>query len=464
MHLFIFNRGLRLTDNTTLIKMMRAGLNVTAVFIFTEQVDRRQNAYFSNQAVEFMVESLTELAGEIERRRSRLYFFHAADVMQVLKSFLPLGIKSLGVNFDYTPYARARQDKFKAFCDTHHITLYMEEDHILFNIADLRTLKADHTCYTVFTPFKNNALKKIKPAAVNKFRNFKFESYHALEKNPHYITLKDAEKFYTPTNSDTRGSRRAALAVLQRASDFMAYSSMRDHFTYPTTRLAAHNHFGTVSIREVYAAFKKNSALVNELIWRDFYTHLYYHFPHMLAGQVGRVNQPFRPKYAAIQWRGTKRLAEHWCNGTTGMPLVDAAMRQLNATGFMPNRLRMVTASTLTKLFSVSWRVGEQYFATKLRDYDAIQNSAGWAWTITGIDPQQVFRMFSPSSQSLQFDAECKYILTWVPELAAIPHKDIHRWETAHVKYPGVYLKPVVNYTAAYHAATRELIRVSKLK
>ena len=469
MNIFIFNRGLRLTDNTTLIHMCKLNLAITPIFIFTEQVNKRKNAYFSNNAVEFMIESLHELAADIQKLKGKLYFFHCEDIIMALAAIhKQTAIASIGTGYDYTPYARDRQAKFAEFCTKHNILLYMREDHCLYNVLDGATLKADNTPYTVFTPFKNRVSAiPIKP--VDTYKAFTFKTVKALESVKYYIS--DIDQFYTPNaHADIHGGRALALRILHNIADFAAYGTQRDYFLYHTTRLAAHNHFGTVSIREVYHRIhdvlkKKGASLINELIWRDFYYQLYYHFPHMLGGQVGGKNQAFKAKYNAIKWRDDPAMFRAWCEGRLGIPVCDAAMRQLNITGFMPNRLRMVCAAVLTKLCLITWRLGERYFAQKLKDYDAIQNSAGWAWTITGIDPQQVFRIFSPKIQGKKFDPECKYILTYIPELSHVPHRDIHNWDEKHANYPAVkYPACLFDYRSAYNRAIKELVRVHKLK
>jgi deoxyribodipyrimidine photo-lyase len=304
------------------------------------------------------------------------------------------------------------------------------------------------------------------------FKVFVFKKWPSLTKAPHATSVLDINKFYIANPmANVHGGRSNGLAILRRINNFIDYGTRRDFFTYKTTYLASHNHFGTVSIREVYVAVKrlgrKATSLINELIWRDFYYMLYYYFPHMLNGMVSGVNKAFRPKYNHIHWQYNDKLFTAWCTGYTGIPICDAAMRQLNTSGFMPNRLRMIVASILTKIFLISWRYGEKYFAQQLKDYDPIQNSAGWAWTITGIDPQQVFRIFSPKLQSIKFDLQCEYIIKYVPELADVPSKDIHNWENTYAKYLAVgvkYVKPVIDYKFAYARAMKELMRVHKLK
>ena len=470
MNLFIFNRGLRCHDNTTLIQMAKLLPHVTVCFIFTEQVDKKTNKYFSNNAVEFMVESIHELSDEVRKYGGKLYLFHG-DVITVLSSLLRSpGIASIGTNYDYTPYARQRQDLLMSFSAKHDIVFYMYEDHVLYNVLSGESNKADGEPYTVFTPYKNHVTSNLTVRPVDPFNKFNFKQFDI--KSKYLIDIKSIDKFYIVNPlANVRGGRSAGLKILRNIKDFADYGTKREFFTYKTTYLASHNHFGTVSIREVYWAVqqlgRKALVLTNELIWRDFYYNLYYYFTHMLAGQVRGVNSAFRPKYDKIKWLNDYKMFDAWCNGVTGIPICDAAMRQLNITGFMPNRLRMIVANILTKLMLITWQWGEKYFAQKLKDYDPIQNSAGWAWTVTGIDPQQVFRIFSPKIQSKKFDAECKYILTYVPELKSVPVKDIHNWENTYQKHldAGVkYVAPVIDYPISYKRAGKEFLRIHHLR
>jgi len=472
MNLFIFNRGLRCHDNTTLIQMAKLTPHITMCFIFTEQVDKKKNLYFSNNAVEFMIESLKELSEEINKLGGKLYFFQG-EIIDVLKKINHcVKILSIGSNYDYTPYARNRQELIMNFCSELNITFYTYEDHVLYPILTGKSNKADGNPYTVFTPYKNHVTKNLEIKPVDKYNTWNFKTWKELSSCKCLISIDEIDKFYTPNElANVRGGRSLGLKILSNIEDFSDYTEKKEYFTYKTTFLAAHNHFGTVSIREVYTAVsklkRKSHGLINELIWRDFYYNLYYHYTHMLNGMTGGINKAFRPKYNNIKWINNKALFDKWCNGVTGIPICDAAMRQLNTTGFMPNRLRMIVANILTKLFLITWRWGEMYFAQKLKDYDPIQNSAGWGWTVTGIDPQQVFRIFSPKIQSKKFDPECQYIKTYVKELLDVPNKDIHNWEETYEKHLELgikYVEPAINYKLAYKRATNEFIRVHHIK
>jgi deoxyribodipyrimidine photo-lyase len=443
MHVFLFNKSLRIHDNTTLNAQSLLG-KIVPIFVFTEQVNPKKNQYFSDHSVQFMVESLEDLKKDIHKQGGELYFFHddLIDCLHKLHKKAPFD--SLGTNFDYSPYARRRTDELVQFCKKNEIEFVCKEDHVMYDILEGQTLKKDKTPYTVFTPFKNNCQKKLKvPSPV-------YTTIHFM-KQPKWNSLRvrDIHDYYTfNPHANITGGRTNGLHILSKLDQFHTYDKERDTFTYSTTFLSAHNHYGTVSIREVYEAAKQNTSIVNELCWRDFYYNLFYTHPYMLGGQIGDINQPFKEKFGKIKWVYDKELFKKWCNGTLGIPVCDAGMRQMNQIGFMHNRLRMITSGVLCKLCRLPWWWGEQYFARTLLDYDCIQNGGGWGWGCHGIDPQQVFRIFSPKLQGESYDKECIYIKKYIPELKDVPNKDIHNWEESHVNYT-VYYPPAINYKEA---------------
>ena len=455
MNIFLFNKSLRCNDNTTLINQIINEKNVIPIFIFTEQVNIKKNKYFSNNSVQFMIESLHELSDTINKKYSgKLYFFHNDNFIKIFIEILKDNIiNSIGTNFDYSPYAKNRQEILKNFCTKNNIKFYIYEDHLLYNILDGQTFKKDNTPYTVYTPFKNFCLKNLIVSEPNKFNKFKFIKNKKLEDNKYYLNKSLINKFYEYNEyANISGGRNNGLTILKNIDNFKDYNKCRDYLIYDTTFLAAHNHFGTVSIREVYYAIEKYklNGLIEQLIWRDFYYGLNYFHPHMLEGQISEINKAYKPKFDKIKWNYDEKLFNKWCNGTLGIPICDAGMRQLNLTGFMHNRLRMITANILTKLLLIDWKWGEKYFATKLIDYDSIQNSSGWQWTCCGIDPAQPYRIFSPELQNMKYDKECKFIKKYIPELKDIPCKDIINWESEYNKYPNNnYPKPQINYKKA---------------
>lgn len=468
MNIFLFNKSLRCYDNTTLIEQIENEKNIIPFFIFTEQVNINKNKYFSNNSVQFMIESLIELAHEIKLKyNGKLYFFHCDQLIKVFEDIIKNNvINSIGTNFDYSPYAKLRQEILLNFCNKNNIKFYIKEDHLLYNLLSGQTLKKDKTYYTVFTPFKNYCLKNLKINKPNNFKKFNFIINKNLENNKYIINIKEINKFYNYNEfNNVKGGRSYGLKILKHSKDFNNYEKLRNNLIYKTTFLGAYNHFGVLSIREVYESFQHNKSIVNELHWRDFYYNLYYNFPHMLEGQVNKINKSFKSKFDKMKWLNNKKIFDKWCNGNLGIPICDCGMRQLNLTGFMHNRLRMICANILTKLLLIDWRWGEQYFASKLIDYDCIQNSGGWQWTACGIDPTQPFRIFSPKLQNLKFDPECEFIKQYIPELNNVPNKDIINWETEYINYKNNivnYPEPQINYVKSRELGIKEYKKVNK--
>ena len=450
MNIFVFNRGLRIFDNTTLIHQMRQMGSIIPIFIFTpEQIDKKQNKYFSNNSVQFMIESLQELANDIEKQNGKLYFFYG-DVIDVLSSILKDDkISSIGLNFDYTPYARQRSDLIQKFCTKNKITFFEKEDYLLHPILTNQTKKKDSTPYLMFTPFKRFCMENLKVLSIDKFNKFVFSK--TAIKSKYLISSKDIDKYYTTNpNINTHGGRKNGLQILKNIKSFSKYQKERDYFTYKTTFLSAHNHYMTISIREEYWAIVDNlgkkSGIISELYWREFYTNIVYCFPYVLQGQISSKssksstlisstqNISFKQKYDKIKLLPfNKQWFDAWCEGTTGFPIVDAGMRQLNTTGYMHNRNRMITMSFLIKFMHIDWRYGEQYFATKLVDYDAMMNNSGVQWCAgCGTDAQPYFRYFNPWIQQKKYDPNCEYIKKYVKELSNIDPKIIHKWDTQH--------------------------------
>jgi len=455
MNIFIFNRGLRLTDNTTLIHQIKEKGSVVPIFIFTpEQIDPKENDYFSNNSVQFMIESLHELSDEIKKKGGHMYFLKG-DNVKVLKAIhRKEGIESIGTNYDVTPYSRKRSDDIQKFCKKEGIEFYELEDHSLHSIVEGESNKKDGTPYLVFTPFKNNCLSNLKVREPDRFKSFKFDK---MENNKYILNEKDIDDFYEDNpDINVHGGRKNGLKILKNLGNFKDYSKERDTLSYKTTFLGAHNHYCTVSIREVYWAMEKklgkHSGLINELLWREYYMMITHHFPHILKGQISGKNISYKKEYDNIKWSVNKKWLDSWKNARTGFPVVDASMRQLNISAFMHNRPRMINSSFLTKDMHIDWREGEKYFATKLVDYDPVANSNGWMWsTGNGTDAQPWFRIFNPWTQQEKFDKDCEYIKHWLPELKDVPSKDIHNWykPEVHEKWlnQGVkYYKPILDH------------------
>jgi deoxyribodipyrimidine photo-lyase len=296
--------------------------------------------------------------------------------------------------------------------------------------------------YQKFTPFYNKASKiKVQPPASKKHLPLKNKDTHV----PNKITLEQAMKKFTKINPDilVHGGRSEALKMLCKAvRDIKNYDATHNDLNKKTTELSAAIKFGCVSIREVYKALHSKTGLIRQLYWREFYSNILYEFPRVLGHSL-------KPKYDKIKWHHNSTWFSAWCKGETGFPIVDAGMRQMNVTGYMHNRSRLIVASFLVKTLLIDWREGEKYFATKLSDYSPENNNGNWQWiSSSGADSQQFYRIFNPWLQGENFDKDCEYIKKWVPELATLDPKIIHNWETEWVNHKDIkYPKPICNYS-----------------
>ena len=451
-----FRRDLRLADNAALHHALAAARQVHCAFVFDREIldvlpdpaDRR---------VEFIWDSAAELKAALERHGGTLTVRHARVGEAIPALARELGVTAVFANHDYEPQAIARDAAVGRALAQHGIALHTFKDQVVFEKDEVLT--ADGRPYSVFTPYRNAWLKKLTP--------FHLEAY-PVEKRLDCLAQVPAAPLPA---LEAMGFRRTSLRELgivpgmtgaaQAFADFRKrmryYKERRD---YPAQKgpsyLSVHLRFGTISIRELAraahaAAGEGAQTWLNELVWRDFYHQILWHYPHVVAGA-------FRHEYDALRFPNDEGLWRAWCEARTGYPLVDAAMRQLNQTGYMHNRLRMVVASFLVKDLLVDWRRGERYFAEKLNDFDLAANNGGWQWAAsTGCDAQPYFRIFNPVSQSLKFDPEGRFIRKYVPELAGFDDDAIHEpWtlstdaqRTAGVVIGKDYPAPVVDHAAA---------------
>ncbi len=417
---FIFRRDLRLTDNTGLINALKMSKYVIPIFIFDpNQVDKK-NTYKSDNALQFMIDSIIEVKEQLQNKNAKLYVFYGNPDKVVEKLIIKEKIDALFLNQDYTPYSKSRDAKIKSVCSKHNVTFYDFHDLLLTNPD--KVLKKDGKPYTIFTPFFKRALLENIPD-VTEFSSNNFYK----QKISDSIKLENiCKKILKKRNSKTfKGGHKSGLKILKNIKQFKYYKNEHD---FPglnkTTKLSAHNKFGTISIRQVYQAITKNLGknhpLIRQLFWRDFFTHTAFHFPHVFGNA-------FNEKYNSIKWENNLTKFDAWCNGKTGFPVIDAGMRELNQTGFMQNRVRMIVASFLVKDLHIDWQWGERYFATKLVDYDPSVNNGNWQWCAsTGCDAQPYFRIFNPWIQQKKFDRNCTYIHKWIPELKNLDTKIIH--------------------------------------
>ena len=425
---FIFRRDLRLQDNRGLLKALRSSEQVVPCFILNPEQVGPENTYRSMRALQFMAESLVELDADLTKLGSHLYLLYGHP-NQVLNSLLKeLPIDAVFVNRDYTPYARARDAALEKLCNKNGVTFISEHDALLHEPESVLT--GQGTPYQIFTPFYK--------ACVGKGVAMPEKATHA-----HYyrgtltkeITLEKMQRIVVPDNLTlyVQGGRSMGLSLLKRAQGLTDYQTTHDIPALDTSLLSGHTKFGTVSIREVYHMLSKvlgpMHPLVRQLFWRDFFYHVAWHAPRVFG-------HSFIEKFDHIPWSNNVEQFMRWCNGTTGFPIVDAGMRQLNETGFMHNRARLIAGSFLVKDLHIDWQWGERYFAQKLLDYDPCVNNGNWQWIAsTGCDRQPYFRIFNPWLQQKRFDPECIYIKRWIPELAKTDPQIIHK-QRGSTSYP----------------------------
>lgn len=399
--IFWFRRDLRLTDNAGLFHALKSGFKVLPIFIFDEHILSKLEDK-DDARVTFIHQQINRLSAELEELGSSILvkYGHPESVWEnILKEHQ---VKAVYTNHDYEPYAKDRDEKLNAFFTEKEIQFETFKDQCILEKNEV--LKDDGKPYMVFTPYKRKWLEKLKP---NHLQAYPTEKYF---KN--FIPISKIEL----PSLETMGFIQSKLSFPDQIyQDILKnYSADRD---FPakeaTSQISIHLRFGTISIRElVKNSIDKSEIWFSELVWREFYFSILWHFPHS-------AENAFRPEYDRIIWRNNEQEFEAWCEGKTGYPIVDAGMRQLNETGFMHNRIRMVVASFLTKHLLIDWRWGERYFARKLLDFELSSNVGGWQWAAgCGVDAAPYFRIFNPYEQVKKFDKDLKYIKKWVPEFS----------------------------------------------
>jgi len=389
-----------------------------------------------------MIEALEDLDVQLKLKKSQLFCFSGIPEKIVPTLFSLLRINAIYVNRDYTPFSHRRDSQLKKSCEQAGVVFHQFSDSLL-NEPEM-VHKSNNEPYKVFTPFFQKA-KQIPVASSKANLHQNYSSSNILQEKDLQSLLKEM-RFPTNERLFVKGIRIACLKILENLNAYRDYTRIRDYpFVNGTTRLSAYLKFGLCSIREVHETVKEQLGaehpLIRQLYWRDFYTHIAFHFPHVFK-------RAFKPRYDRIEWNSDRTLFKTWCKGRTGFPIVDAGMRQLNTTGWMHNRVRMIVASFLTKDLHINWRWGERYFAQHLVDYDPAVNNGNWQWAAsTGVDAQPYFRIFNPWRQQEKYDKHCEYIKKWIPELSQIEPKFIHRWFKptiwdSQLNYP----KPIVDH------------------
>ena len=388
-----------------------------------------------------MIESLADLSSQISKMGGHLMCFYGHNNAIVTNLIKELDINVLCFNADYSPYAIQREIGIIEICDKMGIAVEYGHDYYLHTPGTI--VNGQGEPYKKFTPFYNIASKKKvdSPASLRKI-HFASSSTHLQN----IITLDDAfKRFVGKPNPNilVHGGRTEAIKQMKIAVKTQThYSETHNDLEKPTSQLSAYIKFGCISIREVYKTFRNKHDFIRQLFWRDFYINILYSFPQVLGHSL-------KPNYNKIKWHHNATWFKKWCDGETGFPVVDAGMRQLNTTGYMHNRVRLIVASFFTKTLLIDWREGEQYFSQKLVDYDPASNNGNWQWIAsTGADSQPYFRIFNPYNQSEQVDEDAVYIKTWIPELKDIPAKELHNWDKYHSMYDGKHNTAKVNYPA----------------
>lgn len=412
---FWFRRDLRLEDNTALHHALSSGFKVIPIFIFDQNI--LENLSRNDARVSFIYETLDFIHQQLSQFESSLHCYMGKPIDVWKQLITTYSITQVYFNKDYEPYAVKRDRDLSQLLAENNITLFSFKDQVIFEEHDI--LKNDGKPYTVFTPYKNKWIDTFNDQTIREFKNTPFSNFKKLSipfPSLESIGFKTAWQKVKPINL-------LKLHLYNKTRDFPA----QDSGSY----LGPHLRFGTVSIRQLITPLKReDEVFLNELIWREFFMQILYHFPSV-------VYNNFKFKYDAIVWRNNEHEFKQWCNGTTGYPLVDAGMRQLNLTGYMHNRVRMVTASFLCKHLLIDWRWGEAYFAEKLLDYELASNNGNWQWAAgTGCDAAPYFRIFNPTEQQKKFDKNFTYIKQW------IPNYDLKN-----------YLEPMVEHTFARQRA-----------
>ena len=450
-----FRRDLRDFDHAALYHALKTSKSVYCVFFFdTDILDALSNK--ADRRVEFIWESVRELKLALQRHGGDLLIYHGKATDMIPKLANQLKIEALFVNHDYEPSAIARDAEVKAALKAHDIDYHSFKDQVIFEKNEI--LNLSDKPYRVFTPYRNAVLKQL--------NDFHLKSYPVDAYLDHLAKLTTTE---LPTLENI-GFKRTNLAKMSLPTGMSGGKQLLEDFTtrieqYKTARdfpaikgvsyLSTHLRFGTVSIRHLARTARNISnagaeTWLNELIWRDFYFQILHHNPQLASGHT------FNSQYDQLAFPNNKQYFDAWCEGKTGFPLVDAAMRQINETGYMHNRLRMIVASFLVKDLLIDWRWGERYFAEHLIDFDFSANNGGWQWAAsTGCDAQPWFRIFNPTTQSQRFDEKGKFIRKYVPELAACNDKEIHEpWKMSHSRQNELnviigdsYPEPIVDHS-----------------
>ncbi len=408
LSIFWFRRDLRIDDNVGFLESLKGGRRVLSIFIFdTEILDKLKK---DDARVTFIHDQLEKIRKELQQQGSSLGVYHGKPLEIFKKLVEEYNIQEVYTNRDYEPYARDRDEEIKRYLSGNNISLQTFKDQVIFEQDEI--VKKDGEPYVVYTPYMKLWKENFKKIDLNV--NYTSGHLNNLVQNTGLPNL----------SLEDIGFIRSTVEI----PDYDVSPTLIDNYeklrNFPgkdaTSRLGVHLRFGTVGLRKIMkkADAATNKTFLEELIWREFFMQILYHYPHT-------VTEAFKPKYDRIEWRNNEKEFNKWKEGKTGYPLVDAGMRQLNTIGFMHNRVRMLTASFLCKHLLIDWRWGEAYFAEKLLDYEMASNVGNWQWAAgSGVDAAPYFRIFNPTTQIEKFDKERKYIKQWVKEINTDDYPD----------------------------------------
>lgn len=401
INIFWFRRDLRLEDNHGFYEALKAGKPVLPIFIFDETILSKLPK--DDARVTFIHESLQAMQNTLKKEyNSSIAIYNGTPEETFTVLLKAYSIETVYTNRDYEPYALSRDKNIESFLKTQDISFNTYKDQVIFERNEI--VKKDGTPYRVYTPFSRVWMDEYKRNGIHFFPSEELLNNTVQDVELPNLSLKDIGFQEANVKVEHYTVTPTLIADYEATRNFPAQDN--------TSKLGPHLRFGTVSVRKMVneASKQKNIIFLKELIWREFFMQILWHFPHT-------AKDSFKPKYDRIEWRNNEIEFKAWCEGQTGYPLVDAGMRQLNATGFMHNRVRMLVGSFLCKHLLIDWRLGEAYFALKLHDYDMSSNIGNWQWVAgSGVDAAPYFRIFNPTTQIEKFDKKHVYIKKWVPE------------------------------------------------
>ncbi|MDV2446574.1 deoxyribodipyrimidine photolyase [Elizabethkingia anophelis] len=425
--IFWFRRDLRVEDNKGLQQALASGLPVLPVFIFdTEILDQLSNPY--DRRVDYIHQALMTINQALHQHHSALQVYHGKPLEVFKKIITQYQVQAVYCNRDYEPQAIKRDHAVKKKLQKNGIQFYDFKDQVIFDQSEV--VKADGLPYTVYTPYAKKWRSELQQ---EHYKTAKVDLNNFLKAQPDNIL-----------SLANIGFRKTDINFQKPTPDLSIIKDYNQYRDFPaldkTSHLGIALRFGTISIREsVSFAIKHNDTWLSELIWREFFMQILYHFPEV-------VHRSFKPQYDYIEWRNNEEEFQRWCRGETGYPIVDAGMKQLNTTGFMHNRVRMIVASFLCKHLLIDWRWGEAYFAEKLLDYDLAANNGNWQWAAgSGCDAAPYFRIFNPTAQTQKFDKDLQYIKKWNPDFQQNITPPIVQHEIARQRALQVYKKALQN-------------------